>query len=278
VPDDSATIAELCATIVREPDRVVAASVVRVGAGIDIAAHSHDDLCQFDWASGCAGAWTVDGRTLTPVGDTALVFLPGTAHGYRIRPQRPDAVVINFKLRVDRRIGKLLRIFRTFEGELAQSAALAGALRRMARLSAAGAGTSTLAGIAVAEALCLWPRSRTQSAVTAYAALADERLEAALRHIDVHLTERIDVAELARSVHVSPRHLSRLFERMCGRSPAAFIAGLRLDRARQLLAEGWRPSEIASALGFSDLADFSRWFRRLVGASPSRYASRDQRL
>jgi AraC-like DNA-binding protein len=46
---------------------------------------------------------------------------------------------------------------------------------------------------------------------------------------------------------------------------------LRVARAKQLLLDGVRASDVAPLVGFYDQAQFTRHFRRLVGTTPARY-------
>ena len=54
--------------------------------------------------------------------------------------------------------------------------------------------------------------------------------------------------------------------------PHAYQIQLRILRAKQLLAEGVRPSEVASLAGFCDQSLLNRHFRRIAGTTPGRYA------
>ena len=50
------------------------------------------------------------------------------------------------------------------------------------------------------------------------------------------------------------------------------VVEVTLDRARELLRDRlWKIHEIASALGYSDPANFSRAFKSYVGMTPSQY-------
>ena len=82
---------------------------------------------------------------------------------------------------------------------------------------------------------------------------------------------------LASHVSVDPSYLSRLFGRQVYRSPMAFLASRRVDRAALQLIQTNRPIQlIGASVGWPDPAHFSRTFRRLYGMSPSdfRRASR----
>ena len=82
--------------------------------------------------------------------------------------------------------------------------------------------------------------------------------------------KRFSVREVAAELHVSPRHLERLFHAECGMSPSQFARELRLRRAYDLLVDTRQPiSEVALDTGFADGSHFSRRFRDAYGKSPS---------
>jgi len=81
---------------------------------------------------------------------------------------------------------------------------------------------------------------------------------------------RFSVLDLARELHVSARHLERLFRDEFGTSPSEVARRLRLKRAHELLVETTQPiSEVALETGFADGSHFSRRFRDAYGKSPS---------
>lgn len=83
------------------------------------------------------------------------------------------------------------------------------------------------------------------------------------------------VTELAREMHMSPAHFSRVFKAATGRSPRDFLVEARLSRARHLLAEtSLSVGEIAERLDYADLFFFSRQFKQKTGLSPLRYRNR----
>lgn len=81
---------------------------------------------------------------------------------------------------------------------------------------------------------------------------------------------RFSVLDIARELHVSARHLERLFHAELGVSPSEFARTLRLRRAHDLLVDTRQPiSEVALDTGFADGSHFSRRFRDTFGKSPS---------
>lgn len=93
----------------------------------------------------------------------------------------------------------------------------------------------------------------------------------ALAYLEDHYTEEIPLAELARVAGVSPRHLDRVFAQAFHFTPRAYIARLRMARARALLRTDRPITEIAFDCGYADSNYFSQVFRRHTGMSPQQY-------
>ncbi|MFD2331209.1 AraC family transcriptional regulator [Cohnella sp. GCM10020058] len=84
-----------------------------------------------------------------------------------------------------------------------------------------------------------------------------------------------DLEAVAEEAGVSQRYLSQLFKRHTGRTLKSYAAGLRMERARLLLAESDLPvTQIADTLGYADLYSFSKLFKAYSGTSPSGYRKR----
>ncbi|WP_217595133.1 AraC family transcriptional regulator [Cohnella sp. GbtcB17] len=84
-----------------------------------------------------------------------------------------------------------------------------------------------------------------------------------------------DLEAVAAEAGVSQRYLSQLFKRHTGRTLKSYAAGLRMERARLLLAESDMPvTQIADTLGYADLYSFSKLFKAYAGTSPSGYRKR----
>lgn len=101
----------------------------------------------------------------------------------------------------------------------------------------------------------------------------DPRLELAMRLIvEQPVGLRLSVDLLAERVGLSRRQLERFFASDVGRSPNQVFEERRIEEAMHLLAASEvRVKEVASALGFGDLSNFNRWFKRVVGQSPRGY-------
>jgi len=92
------------------------------------------------------------------------------------------------------------------------------------------------------------------------------------RYIHDHLTEPLQLQDLAQRAHLSPTHFSRLFKSTFGVSPMRYVIERRIERAATLLTTtDLKLAHIAQSIGYSDPYYFSRLFRRVTGQTPSNY-------
>lgn len=96
-----------------------------------------------------------------------------------------------------------------------------------------------------------------------------ERLNEALEHIESHLDQRIEAAELARIALTSEYHLRRLFSALAGISLSEYIRRRRLTLAGAEVLAGERTLlEIAVRYGYGSGEAFARAFRAVHGVGP----------
>lgn len=101
------------------------------------------------------------------------------------------------------------------------------------------------------------------------AGLRAQRLK---RYIERHLSERISLDQLARSVGVNTYTCLRQFKTSTGETPFSYILRCRVARAKALLVSGNQTIEDISVLaGFSSHSYFCRTFKKFAGMSPTEY-------
>ncbi|MFF9094147.1 GlxA family transcriptional regulator [Streptomyces sp. NPDC014802] len=85
---------------------------------------------------------------------------------------------------------------------------------------------------------------------------------------------RHTLPELARRLHISPRHLTRLFREELDTSPARYVESIRFDIAKSLLDQGYTATQAASLAGFPGYESLRRVFARELSLSPTAYQRR----
>ncbi|MBB6669469.1 helix-turn-helix domain-containing protein [Cohnella nanjingensis] len=102
---------------------------------------------------------------------------------------------------------------------------------------------------------------------------ADTVLEA-IQYMEAHYAERIDAALLAARARFTPKYFGTLFKQATGTTISSYLLRLRIERAKQLLAQRkLSVEEIGARVGIGDIYYFSKLFKKSEGMSPSRYAA-----
>ena len=100
----------------------------------------------------------------------------------------------------------------------------------------------------------------------------DRRLRLAIEFMHDNFGRELALEEIASAAYLSEYHFARLFKQITGVTPHVYLANVRLERARKLLAETALPiSEIASMVGYQSQSHFSKMFRSVTGITPRAY-------
>jgi len=103
------------------------------------------------------------------------------------------------------------------------------------------------------------------------------RVGDALRYIELHAADILDLETLAGVAIMSKYHFLRTFRHIIGMTPYQFLLSVRMRRAAVRLATSSEPvSAIAFETGFGDLSTFNGRFRDVFGMSPTAYRSRER--
>jgi AraC family transcriptional regulator len=178
----------------------------------------------------------------------------------RARLTRSDSVVI-FRTRSIEDDERLARLARDLADELLEEAA----------------GQELIVGAIVEHALvhtlrCYANVRRSEHMELSRAGLVDRRIRLAVELMHAHMHHELSLEEIASAAHLSPFHFSRLFKKLTGATPHAYLASLRAARARDLLAEtDLSVTEVGARVGYMSSSHFSKAFRQSTGISPSAY-------
>jgi AraC family transcriptional regulator len=102
--------------------------------------------------------------------------------------------------------------------------------------------------------------------------IVDRRLRRALEFMHDNCGRDLSLAEIADAAYLSEFHFARLFKKITGTAPHAYLAGLRLERARRLLAEtDLSIGEIGARVGYTSQSHFTKVFRAATGLTPKAF-------
>ncbi|MEK8126664.1 response regulator [Paenibacillus filicis] len=121
-----------------------------------------------------------------------------------------------------------------------------------------------------------WVSGRIATLERAAAHWLEERTsglaERAIRYMEQHYMEECSLTAVSAHVHLNPNYFSNLFKKQTGESFSGYLAKLRADKAKMLLANtDMKITEIAQAVGYADSNYFATAFKQSVGRSPSEY-------
>jgi AraC family transcriptional regulator len=115
-------------------------------------------------------------------------------------------------------------------------------------------------------------RDRLQRLERSRAGLVDRRLRRAIEFMHDNYGRDLSLAEIAAAAYVSEYHFARLFRRLTGESAHSYLAMIRVDQARRLLANSdLSIADVGRRVGYPAPSHFSRVFRAATGMSPSAF-------
>lgn len=94
----------------------------------------------------------------------------------------------------------------------------------------------------------------------------------AQQYMEMYYHNNIQIADVAAAVGVHANYLSNIFQKQYHMSPKQYLSNLRTKKACELLLYTEYPIYIvANSVGFIDPLAFSKFFKRMMGISPSDY-------
>lgn len=96
-----------------------------------------------------------------------------------------------------------------------------------------------------------------------------DRICEIIRYIDSHLSEDLNIDELAQQFFISKFHMMRLFRQETGTTIHLYLTQKRLMQARGLIDEGMRATEACYRSGFRSYSSFTRACAKYLGTTPT---------
>ncbi|MER3495574.1 MAG: hypothetical protein C4320_01350, partial [Armatimonadota bacterium] len=100
--------------------------------------------------------------------------------------------------------------------------------------------------------------------------LQDRQIDRALALLNRNFAKELSDESVASEIGLSTSHFRHLFREVTGHPFHRYLIALRLERAKAMLERQVLPvRDVATAVGFHNLAHFSRSFGRRFGGSPT---------
>ncbi len=146
----------------------------------------------------------------------------------------------------------------------------------MAEREQARLGYTTLIKLQLLQLLIMLSRFYAESLVHEAKPCREEERTILVRRIngflERHFDKRLSIPDLCEFFNISNRNLNRVFKQETGQTVTERIHQIRIERAKQYLAEGNdKVIHVAHRVGYEDPSFFTQLFRRKVGCSPRQY-------
>ena len=102
--------------------------------------------------------------------------------------------------------------------------------------------------------------------------MPEEVTDRAVTYIRSHIADNISVETLAKMVHVSPGHLTRLFKKQFDQTVTDYVLQQRMMLAGELLRESkLSVTMVSDKVGYGNYSYFIKLFKKFYGKTPREY-------
>lgn len=102
--------------------------------------------------------------------------------------------------------------------------------------------------------------------------LYEQRAKDILNYIHKHYQDPVEIADIARQLHISRTECFRCFQKITGESPKSYLNGYRIRQAMGRLEQTEESiTDICFSCGFNHMSYFVKRFREYTGMSPGKY-------
>jgi AraC family transcriptional regulator len=253
--------------------------------------HTAAEACEF--ASHAHAAYTVTavlaGQLITTIGDETIKLpaghtaLTNVGQNHSARGEQVEFVSIGISPALVNEMVTEIGLTRTTANISFHRAAVTDStITKMAREIAAEVADEKMGRAAMLDALvrplaihllrCHLTVRQSDQIELSRAGPVDRRLRRAIEFMHDNFGRELALEEIASAAYLSEYHFARLFKQITGVTPHVYLANVRLERARKLLADTVLPiSEVASMVGYQSQSHFSKMFRSVTGITPRAY-------
>lgn len=99
-----------------------------------------------------------------------------------------------------------------------------------------------------------------------------QKIAPVIEYIAEHYTDNVTNDTLASVAGMSTVYFRKIFTSVIGVSPVVYTRNIRIEKAKEMIRSDYGTlSDLAKSLGYSNLYDFSRDFKKHTGVAPSKF-------
>ncbi|KRF08068.1 hypothetical protein ASG89_16680 [Paenibacillus sp. Soil766] len=124
--------------------------------------------------------------------------------------------------------------------------------------------------LATIDTICEWWNQQSQPPGT-----VRKEIQWMCRYIREHYQEDLQLAELAKLVHMHPSYAGQMFKQEIGENFLEYVNRVRMEKASEMLERTtMKIYEVSGAVGISDYRYFCKLFKTHTGVTPTQYKSK----
>ena len=89
--------------------------------------------------------------------------------------------------------------------------------------------------------------------------------------MEENFADRIALDDLSEAASMSRYHYVRMFRRIYGLTPRAYLRDLRISESKRLIKKGLPITQVCFEVGYESVTTFSSVFKKCTGYSPKGY-------
>jgi len=99
----------------------------------------------------------------------------------------------------------------------------------------------------------------------------DIRVTSAIDYIENNISANLDVSDVANHLHISVKHLGRIFKNELNITPGSYIKNYRMQCICEMLFNNMHIEDIANIMGYTDTTSLIKAYKRIAGTTPGKF-------
>jgi AraC-like DNA-binding protein len=209
--------------------------------------------------------------------DMAIVLPAGMAHSYGTTKRSPWTMY--WMHMIGKRVGDYLEALEITDEKpllhLKRGGKLIHHLEELYDLLHHGHSASVLLALSTSLAHFLGELNLQRRSPGRQTSTTEDNVRETIAFMRQNLSQILTLEQLAEYARLSVPHYTFVFRKLTGKPPVKFFLQLKMWKAAELLSDpGRKVKDVADQVGISDPYYFSRLFKKMMGASPTKYRER----